>query len=156
MHGMPELWYFAYGWSLEKSLLKKCIGDWIEARRAELRGYRLTFDTYSASWRGGVANIEEDDSSRVYGVAYKITSEQLEKLDRFEGVPERAARIRVEVEVEGVGRVKAVTHVAVNPRSRHVIPSREYLSAMMKGARQHQLGEEALRIIRRAAEGAIP
>ena len=70
---MPELWYFAYGWSLEKSLMKKCIGKWLDARRAELKGFKLVFDAYSASWRGGVANLEEDESSKVYGVAYKIT-----------------------------------------------------------------------------------
>ena len=86
----------------------------------------------------------------------RITSDQLEKLDRFEGVPQRSARIGVEIEVEGVGRVKAVTHVAVNPRRSQVYPSREYLGAMIKGAKQHQLGEEALKIIRKAAGGINP
>ena len=136
--------------------MKKCIGKWLDARRAELKGFKLVFDAYSASWRGGVANLEEDESSKVYGVAYKITSEQLEKLDKFEGVPQRSARIGVEIEVEGIGKVKAMTHVAVNPRKGQVYPSREYLGAMIKGAKQHGLGEEALRIIRKAAGNINP
>jgi len=74
---MEEVWYFAYGWSLNKSLMRRCIGQWLDARRAELRGFKLVFNAYSKSWRGGVANLVEDESSRVHGVAYRITGEQL-------------------------------------------------------------------------------
>jgi len=153
---MTEIWYFAYGWSLEKSLMKKCIGEWLDARKAELKGFKIVFDAYSASWRGGVANLEEDEASKVYGVAYKITSEQLQKLDRFEGVPRRAARIGVEIYVEGIGEVRAMTHIAANPRRSLVFPSKQYLSAMLKGAKQHGLGEEALKVIRKASGSTIP
>ena len=152
---MAEVWYFAYGWSMNKSLMKRCIKKWSDSRRAELKGFKLVFDAYSSSWRGGVANLEEDESSKVYGVAYKISPDQLSELDKFEGVPQRVVRRMVEINVEGVGVVKAVTHVAVNPRSGRVFPSREYLSAMLKGAKQHGLGEEALKEIRRAAGRAI-
>ncbi|HDD40309.1 MAG TPA: gamma-glutamylcyclotransferase [Nitrososphaeria archaeon] len=153
---MTEIWYFAYGWSMNKSLMKRCIKNWVDSRRAELKGFRLVFDAYSTSWKGGVANLEEDESSKVYGVAYKIDPEQLKELDKFEGVPQRAMRRSVELEVEGVGRVKAITHVAINPRKAPVYPSKEYVSAMLKGARQHNLGEEALKTIRRAAGSTMP
>ena len=153
---MAEVWYFAYGWSMNKSLMKRCIKNWTDSRRAELRGFRLVFDAYSTSWKGGVANLEEDESSKVYGVAYKISPEQLKELDKFEGVPQRAMRRSIEVDVEGVGRVKAVTHVAINPRRGPVYPSKQYLGAMLKGAKQHNLGEEALKMIRKAAGSTIP
>ena len=154
---MEEVWYFAYGWSLNKSLMRKCIGRWLDARRAELRGFKLVFNAYSKSWRGGVANLVEDESSRVHGVAYRITGEQLKKLDRFEGLPSRAARISVEISVEDIGRVKAITHIAVNPRRGWIVPSRDYLSAMLKGLKQHGFGDDVLREVRRAAKAsAIP
>jgi len=153
---MSELWYFSYGWSLDKSLMKKCIGEWIDARRAVLKGFELAFNAYSPSWRGGVANLKEAENGEIHGVAYRITSDQLEKLDRFEGVPGRAARLSISIEVEGVGEVKAVTHVATNIREGRVYPSREYLSAMYRGVKQHGLGEEALKIIRKAAGTKIP
>ena len=146
---MPELWYFAYGWSLNKSLMKKCIGEWVEARRAILKGFKLVFNVYSPSWRGGVANLRENEESKTYGVAYRITSEQLERLDRLEGVPQRSARRSVLIEVEGVGEVKAITHVAANPREGRVHPSREYVSAMYRGMKQHGLGEEALKTLQK-------
>ncbi len=141
---------------MNKSLMKRCIKNWTNSRRAELRGFRLVFDAYSTSWKGGVANLEEDESSKVYGVAYKISPEQLKELDKFEGVPQRAMRRSIEVDVEGVGRVKAVTHVAINPRRGPVYPSKQYLGAMLKGAKQHNLGEEALKMIRKAAGSTIP
>jgi len=149
---MEELWYFAYGWSLDKSLMKKCIGEWLDVRRAELRGFKLVFNAYSKSWRGGVANLTEDESSKVYGAAYKITNEQLKKLDRFEGLPSRAARMSVEISVEGVGRVKAITHIAVNPRRGWIIPSKDYLSAMLKGLKQHGFSNDVIKEIKRAAK----
>ncbi len=146
---MAELWYFSYGWSLDKSLMKRCIGSWIDARRAILKGYELVFNAYSPSWKGGVANLRESDTSRTYGVAYRITSEQLKRLDRFEGVPRRSARISVLIEVEGVGEVRAVTHVAANPKERKVQPSREYVSAMHRGIKQHGLSEDALKSLQK-------
>jgi len=137
--------------------MRKCIGRWLDARRAELRGFKLVFNAYSKSWRGGVANLVEDESSRVHGVAYRITSEQLKKLDRFEGLPSRAARISVEISVEDIGEVKAITHIAVNPRRGWIVPSRDYLSAMLKGLKQHGFGDDVLREVRRAAKAsAIP
>ncbi|RLI38445.1 hypothetical protein DRO64_11685 [Candidatus Bathyarchaeota archaeon] len=148
---MSEIWYFAYGWSMDKSLMRKCIGEWIDSRRAELRGYKLSFNAYSASWRGGVANLVEDEGSKVYGAAYKITDEQLRRLDGFEGLPSRSSRMRVKILVENIGEVKAFTHVAANPREGWIAPSRDYLSAMIRGLKQHGLGEEALREVRRAA-----
>jgi len=151
---MDEVWYFAYGWSLNRSLMKKCIGGWIEARRAELRGFKLVFNAYSKSWRGGVANLVEDEASKVYGVAYKITSEQLKKLDRFEGLPSRAARMSVEISVENVGRVKAITHIAVNPRRGWIVPSRDYVSAMLRGLKQHGFSDDVLHEVKRAARAS--
>jgi len=145
------VWYFAYGWTLDKNLLKRSVGEWGDARRAELNGFRLVFDSYSASWRGGVANLRGAEGGKVYGVVYEITQEQLKTLDRLEGVPSSSARRRVEVNVEGLGRLKAFTHVAVNPRGRWIKPSREYLSAMLRGLRQHGFGEEVLRETRRLA-----
>ncbi len=149
---MGEVWYFSYGWSMEKGLMKRCIGGWAEERRAELRGYRLVFNAYSGSWRGGVANLAEDEEGRVKGVVYRIREEQLAMIDRFEGVPSTSARMSVEVEVEGIGVVRAFTHIPLNVRSRWVKPSKEYLSAMLKGLKQHGYGEDVVSQVRKAAE----
>jgi cation transport regulator ChaC len=148
---MVELWYFAYGWSMDKSLMRKCIGDWLDARRATLKGFEIVFNAYSPAWKGGVANLRESENARIIGVAYKITHDQLAKLDAFEGVPSRASRRMVSIEVEGVGEVKAITHVAANPRDGFVQPSKEYLSAMHRGIKQHGIPDEMIKAIQKAA-----
>ena len=56
-----------------------------------------------------------------------------------------------------IGRVKAITHIAVNPRRGWIVPSRDYLSAMLKGLKQHGFGDDVLREVKRAAKAsAIP
>jgi cation transport regulator ChaC len=136
---------------MDKSLMRKCIGDWLDARRATLKGFEIVFNAYSPAWRGGVANLRESESARIIGVAYKITHDQLAKLDAFEGVPSRASRRMVSIEVEGVGEVKAITHVAANPRDGFVQPSKEYLSAMHRGIKQHGIPDEMIKAIQKAA-----
>jgi cation transport regulator ChaC len=152
---MVELWYFAYGWSMDKSLMRKCIGDWLDARHATLKGFEIVFNAYSPAWRGGVANLRESENARIIGVAYKITHDQLAKLDAFEGVPSRASRRMVLIEVEGVGEVKAITHVAANPRDGFVQPSKEYLSAMHRGIKQHGIPDEMIKAIQRAGVNGL-
>lgn len=136
---------------MDKSLMKRCIGDWLDARRAVLKGFEIVFNAYSPAWRGGVANLVEREGARVFGVAYKISSEQLARLDSFEGVPQRAGRRVVVIEVEGVGEVRAITHVPANPRDGVVQPSRKYLSAMYRGIKQHDIPEEAVKELQRIA-----
>jgi hypothetical protein len=57
----------------------------------------------------------------------------------------------VSIEVEGVGEVKAITHVAANPRDGFVQPSKEYLSAMHRGIKQHGIPDEMIKAIQKAA-----
>lgn len=147
-----RFWYFAYGWALDRGLMKRSVGPWEEVRRALLKGFSLVFNAYSPSWRGGVANLEEDESGTVYGVVYRLSEEQFKKLDRLVGVPSSFARRRVEVEVEGIGRTSAITYVSTNPRGRWVKPSEQYLSALLRGLKQHGYGDDIIERVRRMAK----
>ncbi len=131
--------------------MRRCIGDWLDVRRAILKGFEIVFNAYSPAWRGGIANLRENEGARIIGVAYKITPDQLARLDAFEGVPSRASRRTILIEVEGVGEVKAVTHIAANPRNALVQPSKEYLSAMYRGVRQHSIPDDILKTLQKVA-----
>lgn len=146
---MAKLWYFAYGWSMDKSLMKKCIGEWLDVRRAVLKGFEVAFNAYSPAWKGGIANLREKEGAKVLGVAYMITPDQLAKLDLFEGVPLRASRRMILIEVECVGEVRAVTHVAATPRNRFIQPSKEYLSAMYRGVKQHGIPDDIIKVFQK-------
>lgn len=125
--------------------MKKVVGRYESVKRARLEGYRIVFDTYSSSWRGGIAGIREDPKGVVYGAVYLLTEDALELLDRYEGVPSQRLRLRVEVEVEGE-RLGCITHVSARPRG-NVIPSREYVAEMIRGLKLVGYDEDVIRIV---------
>jgi len=67
--------YFAYGSNLSKSQMTKRVGNWENPEKCVAEGYRLTFDSR------GYADIISDRNSKVYGVIYELTEEQMCKLD---------------------------------------------------------------------------
>lgn len=146
---MP-VWYFAYGSNLDQEGMKKRVGYWADLKPAKLRGYRVVFNVYSSSWRGGIANIVEDPDSTVYGAVYLLDESQLEKLDRYEGVPHLYQRRKVMVEV-GDSSCEAYVYVATNPRQK-VVPSMEYVALVIKGLKKLGFGDEVVNYVKQAAE----
>ena len=146
---MSHVWYFAYGSNLDKKKFEKRAGKFLESKKATLPGYRICFNTFHPGWNCGVADVVESEGDKVYGVVYKITEEQLSKLDRAVGVPEFYRRMIVEVETTD-GPVIAYTYTTVKKRD-FVAPSESYLGHILKGLKQHGWGEEALEAIKRAA-----
>ncbi|MEM0440945.1 MAG: gamma-glutamylcyclotransferase family protein [Candidatus Caldarchaeum sp.] len=146
---MP-VWYFAYGSNLDVDGMKKRVGQWHDLRPAKLKGFRLVFNVYSTSWRGGVANIVEDPQSIVYGALYLLDEEQLEKLDRYEGVPHLYHRRKVMVETDQTS-VEAYVYVGTNPRQK-IVPSSEYFALMVKGLKRLGYGEDVISQVRNSFE----
>ena len=147
---MP-VWYFAYGSNLDQDAMKRRIKYWHDLKPAILRGFKLVFDHYSSSWGGGVADVVESEGDIVYGGAYLLDESQLQTLDRYEGVPHIYNRRKVRVEVEG-REVEAFVYVVSNPR-KHIAPSPEYLSRIIRGLKKLGYGDEVIEKVRRAAAG---
>ncbi|HIQ29634.1 MAG TPA: gamma-glutamylcyclotransferase [Candidatus Caldiarchaeum subterraneum] len=145
-----EVWYFAYGVNLDKEVMRRRVGEWIEAKRAILRNYELRFNTYSPTWRGGTASIVEKEGAVVYGVAYLISEEQMKALDKHVGVPNRYSRIKVKVETEDGDELPAMTHVSNNPKY-HIHPSQQYLASLLRGLKQHGYQEEVIKTVKKVA-----
>jgi len=143
-------WYFAYGSNLDTEGMRKRVGSWYDLKKALLRGYKLVFNVYSSSWRGGVANIVEDSQSVVYGAAYLLDEEQLQKLDRYEGVPHLYQRRKVVIELEGKP-VEAFVYIGSNPRQA-LTPSNEYIALMLRGLKKLGYPDEVLKQVRETAE----
>jgi len=135
-------WYFAYGSNMDSDRLKKRIGrNRVEAKMGWLKGYALTFDKL-ADDGSGYANIQPVKTETVYGVLYKLTEEELQKLDRYEGVPDHYVRRCIEVETEA-GKVQAECYVASEGKTREGLkPRRDYLDHLIKGALEHCLPSE--------------
>lgn len=144
------VWYFAYGSNLDVEGMKKRVGSWHDLRPAKLKGFKLVFNVYSTSWRGGVANIEENPESTVYGAVYLLDEAQLEKLDRYEGVPHLYHRRKVTVETDKT-QVEAYVYVGTNPRQK-VVPSSEYFALVVKGLKKLGYGEDVINQVRSSFE----
>ena len=134
------LWYFGYGSNMHASIfLDRRQMHPLATRSARLEHYRLCFNLPIGPGERGVANIEPEAGARTCGVLYLLIPEELDRLDRTEGIPLGAyRRIRVEVLADGGERVPAFTYQASVTREGRK-PSARYLRLLVEGARQHGL-----------------
>lgn len=133
------LWYFAYGSNLDpgtfvgRRRMRPC-----ESRVALLREHRLVFDLPVGDGERGVGNLLPSPGEIVYGVAYRITGGEAERLDATEGVPGAYQRHDVLVETLDRARLAAFTYLSPHRREGRK-PSERYLSLLLRGARHHGL-----------------
>lgn len=144
------VWYFAYGSNLDQEGMRRRVGEWLDLKPAILRDHRLVFNVFSSSWRGGVASIEESPGSIVYGAIYLLEDNQLEKLDKYEGVPHLYHRRKITVESDGKP-VEAYVYVATNPRTR-LKPSASYLALVLKGLKKLGYSDDVIQSVRMQVE----
>lgn len=147
-----KIWYFAYGSNLNVPQLLTRIGEWEASKRAILKDYKLTFDVFSSGWNGGVADIVSSLGEQVYGVIYSIDSNQLKRLDTYEGVPTFYKQITVKVEKEGGELIDAITYIVVN-KGGFIAPTKKYLETIINGLKQHGYGEDAVQKVKAIANG---
>jgi len=133
--------YFAYGSNLNENQLQHRCPNSQYLGKAHLDGYRLTFDLYSSNWGGGVADVVEDKNSKVWGLLYELTDEDLKSLDGYEGHPNFYKRRAVNV-IDMKGKnVEAITYEVVNKKS-FIPPADEYLDLIKKAAEKYNFPED--------------
>lgn len=135
--------YFAYGSCMDRESFSRTVGkeNFEILGAAILPDYRLAFNLYSESRRGGVADIVSSPGERVEGVLYRLKPEALPPLDDREGVYlGRYQRINVNVLWQGRA-IPAMTYTVVGKHPEEIPPSIEYARLIYNGARQ-QLSDE--------------
>jgi len=136
----PTLWYFAYGSNLDReTFLGRRRMQPLETRIGVLEHFELRFDLPVGPGERGVANVAPHDGDAVWGVLYRLTHADAERLDRTEGV-HVGAYVRLDVAVRAAegAPIAAFTYQS----SRGVAgrkPSRRYLGLLLAGARDHGL-----------------
>lgn len=129
--------YFAFGSNLDAAqMAARCPGA-RAVGRATLAGHTLVFAGASPTRGGAVATIVRVAGGTVTGAVYRVTADDLARLDRFEGAPTFYERRRVTVDVGGTAR-RATTYVLCR---RHVVlglPAEAYLRQIAGG--YHALG----------------
>ena len=137
------LWYFAYGSNLDPgTFLGRRRMRPLETRVGVLAGFELRFDLPVGPGERGVANVAPREGESVWGVAYRLSHPDAERLDRSEGV-HRGGYLRLEVEVRdsaGAALSAFTYHSGRGVAGRK--PSRRYLGLILAGARHHGLPAE--------------
>jgi gamma-glutamylcyclotransferase (GGCT)/AIG2-like uncharacterized protein YtfP len=115
--------------------------------KAVLENYEIAFVFKTSRWgKGGVAGIVPSQGSRVEGVVYKISMDDLKKLDKIELVHKnRYFRNMVKVCGENGVITDAWAYFPNRDIVEKVSPSVRYLKRIIEGAYQHQLSHEYIK-----------
>jgi hypothetical protein len=140
---MTAVNYFAFGANMSSVVLRRRGIVVLSREPARLRGHRLVFDLPGIPWvEPAFASIVPDPEHDVYGVLYRLTPDQLDRVGNYEG--SGYSVIEVEVEGERSGTRWCSTYQTKRPAS-GLRPSRRYLRVLCEGARENELPPSYLR-----------
>jgi gamma-glutamylcyclotransferase (GGCT)/AIG2-like uncharacterized protein YtfP len=127
--------YFAYGSNMDPKRVKERRIRFSKREHAVLEGFKLEFNKVSAlNPKEGYANIVEDKNEIVEGILYEIEDEDINKLDKFEGVPRHYRRINLRVKLDSQEIVEATTYIAQTDMTRQGLkPTKQYLNHLLQG-----------------------
>jgi len=163
-----SLWYFAYGSNLDPDRFRDRVGEWTEHRQAILRDHELRFSGEVSSEGGGGAIIQGAPGRKVYGGVYRISTEQIGRLDERELGSEmdpnrRGARVTILLERpqstagsagtstgHAAGSLEAEVYVVPEPKV-YRAPSDTYLGHITKGLRFFGYADEVIAEVERIA-----
>jgi gamma-glutamylcyclotransferase len=156
----PSAVYFAYGRNMGSVAIELACPGHRFLGAAELRGHRLAFTRRSVRTGTGVADIVAAAGASLWGALYELDSAALAALDEKEGAGWAYERRAVRVvpagaeDARGAGaagrEVEAFAYAVIARDGEHVQPSREYLQALLDGARERGLPDAYV-----AALGAV-
>lgn len=84
---MIPTYYFAYGSNIDDDQMMHRCQDSIKDTIGVLYDYQLFVSHHSKGWGGGVFSVRKQPGSKVYGVIYEISDNDLGYLDKCEGYP---------------------------------------------------------------------
>lgn len=138
-------WYIAYGSNMSLQRLAERIGKTDEIKKGYLEGYKLRFNKKAAKG-GSYANIAyAGPDFRCPFVAHRISKQQLQVLDRFEGEPSHYVRIGLPISDEKGESYFGHVYIA-NPKklTMNESPSSDYLNHIYRGYEEHRFDTTSL------------
>lgn len=157
-------WVFAYGSNMNQNDLRK----WLEGKgyaadgikcveRAVLPGYKLIWNFYSYSRKGGAANVEPAEGQELPGVALLVDAQTLKALDKKEGHPNVYTRGDQMLGAKLLSGKHVKTWVYCVPpgccRTAPVWPQRKYLHLLIEAAEEFRLPEWHISALRDTPTG---
>ena len=131
--------YFAYGSNLDLPQMKRRCPSSKLISKGSLSGYRLTFNKFSSGWGGGVADVIQDQGSKVWGLVFELSDTDLKRLDRYEGYHKDWTslyeRWKAVIDTPN-GQVSDVWVYTVVEKQKFVKPTLEYLQIIKDAAKK--------------------
>ncbi|MBN1252129.1 MAG: gamma-glutamylcyclotransferase [Bacteroidales bacterium] len=136
-------WIIAYGSNLSSKRITERVGSIKENRKGFLNGFKQVFNVKTSLNGFAYANIQfADDESKCPAVVWKLNTEQVNKLDQFENVPELYHRISMPFYDENGNILIAQAYMAnINKLSENLHPEPEYLKHIIKGLEEHNFNK---------------
>ena len=109
--------------------------EFTEIQKGSIKDWKLAFNKINDKNKGaGYANIVPKTGSIVEGIIYRVSEDSMQKLDKFEGVPDHYQRKNMSVENDDKEYVNCVVYIA-NPSkvNDYLKPKKEYLDHLLKG-----------------------
>jgi gamma-glutamylcyclotransferase (GGCT)/AIG2-like uncharacterized protein YtfP len=103
------------------------------------KGWKLVFDGYSEKRKGAVINAVPSETDILWGALYKISQNDLKRMDGFEDYPRSYQREKAEIICEN-GIIKAYFYFRKPLEIGK--PSQEYLDVVLKGAEECNLPKD--------------
>ena len=129
--------YFAYGSNLDLSQMKRRCPKSRLISKGSLSGHSLTFNRFSSGWGGGVADVIQDQDSKVWGLVFEISDSDLERLDRYEGYHKDQTsmyeRWKAVIDTPN-GQISDVWVYTVVEKQKFIQPTLEYLQIIKDAA----------------------
>jgi gamma-glutamylcyclotransferase (GGCT)/AIG2-like uncharacterized protein YtfP len=130
--------YFAYGSNMdEKQMMQRCKNaEFVDSAR--LLGHKFIINSR------GVATIVSKSDSEVYGILWRITKQDEEKLDRCEGIEHNVYRKeKVSVTTYKGKHVEVMVYIATN--STPGSPRHDYMERIVAAARLHNFPDNYIK-----------
>jgi gamma-glutamylcyclotransferase (GGCT)/AIG2-like uncharacterized protein YtfP len=130
-------YYFAYGSNMDTSQMNKRCSKSILTCPAKLRSYRFIINAR------GVATVVQENTSDVYGILWRITSDDEQSLDGYEGVKWGTYRkANLNVETTSGQTISALIYIA---RDNEIgSPRNGYMEKIIAAAKAHSLPKKYL------------
>jgi len=137
---------FGYGSNMDLNQMhNRCPNSDLASFNAKAKGWKLCFPRTSSLRKGGVGSIVPSPCDETWGVVFSVDSQDLLRLDGFEGVNSGAYRRDfIEVFDSNDKPHKVWTYFAIpkdNP-PKHYVPHKDYLDLYIQGADYFQLPKD--------------
>lgn len=140
------MYYFAYGSNMSARRLNDRIKA-IKFANGKLLEHTLKFHKISSDGSGKCDAFETKNlDDYVLGVIYEIDKDDLEGLDRFEAKGKGYERKEVEIILEDMSRIFAITYYATNI-DKTLVPYDWYKYHVLHGAKENKLDENYIHFI---------